>query len=181
MNGGRGAGCIYELRQQPSIDIPSVSHDSTSGSPRSRVLPSQTSANGTSKPPISPPSDLPLPNSSEPNSFFSTPPAPCERPSTPATQLPWELSPCIRNEIALGPPSNVSVVQKIHDTVECIPRSVASSFTILPSIHFRTIPRPLRVPLSLIPPEHVQISCIAGNDLDMTLYVFLQLQNFRGG
>ena len=49
---------------------------------------------------------------------------------------------------------------------------------ILPSTHFQTIPRPLRVPLSLIPPEHMQVSSIAENDLDMTLCVFFRLWDF---
>ena len=54
----------------------------------------------------------------------------------------------------------------------CILGSTESSLTIFPSIHFRTIPRPLWVPSSSIPPEYVQVSCTAGGDLDMTLCVF---------
>jgi len=45
------------------------------------------------------------------------------------------------------------------------------TFVVLPSIHFRTIPWPPQIRLLLIPPERVQISPIAGSDLDMVLYV----------
>ena len=48
------------------------------------------------------------------------------------------------------------------------PSPTVSPFT---SIHFRTMPWPLQIPLSLIPPEYVEISPVARNDLDMTLYV----------
>jgi hypothetical protein len=74
--------------------------------------------------------------------------------------------------VDLVPLSDVSVVQKTLDVAEWSPRSTGSSFTILPSIHFRAIPRPLQIPLSFIPPERVQVSWVSGNDLDMTLYVF---------
>ena len=62
-----------------------------------------------------------------------------------------------------------------HGVTECVLRP-----TVLPSIQFRTIPRPLQVPLSLVPPERVQVSPIAGGDLDMTLCV-LSVSGFLSG
>ena len=73
--------------------------------------------------------------------------------------------------IGLAPSSDALVARKVYDTTECDPPHTVSSFTVLPSVLFRTIPRPLPVPLSLVPPEHIQISPVAGGDLDMTLYV----------
>jgi hypothetical protein len=81
-------------------------------------------------------------------------------------------SSCYLEKVDQIPLSDVSVVQKILDVAEWSPRSTGSSFTILPSIHFRAIPRPLQIPLSFIPPERVQVSWVSGNDRDMTLYVF---------
>ena len=110
-------------------------------------------------------------NSSESESPLASPPslplAPYERPQAP--------SPRVRSAVELGPSPGVSVVQHTHHATECVPSPTVSSFTVLSSIHFRTIPRPLQIPLSLIPPERVQISPIAGGDLDMTLWVFYQL------
>ena len=104
----------------------------------------------------------------------------CEQPSASTVELPWELSPRIYNEAVVGPSSNVSVVQEIHGAMECVPPLTGSSFTILPSVRFRTIPRPLRVPLSFLPPEHIQmVSSIARNDLDMSLCVFVRLPKFH--
>jgi hypothetical protein len=85
-------------------------------------------------------------------------------------------------KVDLVPLSDVSVVQKTLDVAEWLPRSTGSSFTILPSVHFRAIPRPLHIPLSFIPPERVQISWVSGNDLDMTLCVFsLRFLKFSSG
>ena len=62
-------------------------------------------------------------------------------------------------------------MKKTPGAMEYPPRSTASSFTILPSVHFQTVPHPLPLPLSDIPPERLQVSWVSGNDLDMTLYV----------
>ena len=58
---------------------------------------------------------------------------------------------------------------------ESPPPSIVPYLTTLPSIQFQTIPRPLPLPLSLIPPERLQVSWVAGNDLDMTLYVIFSM------
>ena len=79
--------------------------------------------------------------------------------------------------MVLGPLSDVSVVWNTHATTECVSRPTGSSFTVLPSLHFRAIPRPRQVPLSLILPECVQISPITGGDLNMTLYVLFWFLN----
>ena len=178
VNGDRGDACMYKPWQQSDTNAPSVSRGGTSGPQSDRTLPSQMPTDGSSEPPISPPApDLPLltlsSSSKSASSLSLSPsPAPCKRPSTPTVQLPPELLPHIYDGILLNPSSETSVVQKTHGTAERFPRSTVSYFTILPSIHFQTIRRPLHVPLSLIPPEHTQVSCIAGSDLDMSLYVF---------
>ena len=113
------------------------------------------------------------------NSGESTP---CLPPPPPITlyERPQVPSSHVHNAVVQGPLSDDLVVQHTHDTTKCIPHRTGSSFTVLPSIHFRTIPRPLQIPLSLIPPERVQISPIAGGDLDMTLCVlFLVLVFYR--
>lgn len=75
-------------------------------------------------------------------------------------------------EIAAPDPSlEGSAPQNTLGVTERPPSSTVSSFKLLPSIHFQTIPRPLHIPLSLIPPERVQVSWVTGSDLDMTLYV----------
>ena len=116
-------------------------------------------------------------NSSESASSLSPLPppppplAPYEQPQTPSSYL--------RSVVELGPSSDVAVVRRTCGAMECAPRPTVSSFTVLPSIHFRTIPRPLQVPLLLIPPERVQISPIAGGDLDMTLCVLFRFLGFH--
>jgi len=148
VNGEREAGCTYEPWQPPRTGtkrLP-VSRNSTSGPPNPRALPPQASANGCSFPEClaCPPSDIPLltwSNSNESAPNLPTPLSHNERPLISTTQYPSELA----------------------------PRSAVSSFTVLPSIHFRTIPRALRVPLLLVPPEHVRISSTARSDLDMIL------------
>ncbi|KAF9783449.1 hypothetical protein BJ322DRAFT_153080 [Thelephora terrestris] len=90
-----------------------------------------------------------------------------ERSSTPPNQLELKLSLRAPRKVAPVPSSNVSLVGEVPGSTEHPPRPTASSFTVLPSIHFQTIPRPLRIPLSAIHPEHSQVSCVARNDLDM--------------
>lgn len=166
-----GVGCTYVPRKQyrnSGTDVhPSISHCDTT---KASDLPSQTSILGppSAESQIHPPSHIPLltwPNHSEPvPSLLQKPTAAHPRQEPPLNAL---------IEIVLGQPSDVSVVQKTHNTMEHAPLSTASSFAVLPSIHFRPIPLSLRVPLSLIPPERVQISPIAGGDLEMTLCVIL--------
>jgi len=86
------------------------------------------------------------------------------------------LAPHVHDEVVSDPPPDALVLRNVHDTAECIPRPTN---TVLPSVHFRRIiPWPLQVPLSLVPPERVQVSPIAGGDLDMTLYVLFGSQVF---
>jgi hypothetical protein len=88
-------------------------------------------------------------------------------------------SSCYLEKVDQVPLSDVSVVQKILDVTGWSPRSTGSSFTILPSVHFRDIPRPLHIPSSFIPPERIQVSWVSESDRDMTLYVFsLQPRKF---
>ena len=164
--------CTYELRKRTpriSTNARSVSHDNASTPQAVRALPPKPPVIGFSfsEPPTHPSSDVPLLTWSDPSeSTSSLPPSPhltpYERSLTP--------SPHVHGEIVSGPSSGVSVVRNVRATMEHVPRPTVSYITVLPSIHFQTIPRPLqlRVPLSLIPPEHVQISAIAGGDLDMT-------------
>ena len=177
VNGDRSTECAYKSRQRSrpaSVNVFSVSRDSKPGPLSARASPFQTSANRFTGPPINLSSSiLPLTwsNSSESDSPISPSIAPHEGPLKPTARRPWELSPCLHDEIVASPSSDVSVVQNTYGTMECIPRLNESSFTVLPSIHFQTIPRPLRVPLSFVPPEYVQVSFIAENDLAMSLCV----------
>ena len=45
--------------------------------------------------------------------------------------------------------------------------------------HFRTIPRRLRIMLSLVPPERLQVSYVSGSNIDITQYVFFRLLNLH--
>ena len=176
--GGNGAMCTYEPRQrslQISTNAPLVSRDNPSSPLSVHTLPFEKSANrfSLSEPLTSPPSDI---------SFLTWPNS-----SGPASSLPL-LPPLAQDERSLAPSSfvhvldsssDIPVVQDIHSTVELVPRPTVSSFTVLPSIDFRTIPRPLQVPLSLVPPERVQVSPIARGDLDMKLFVLFRLLNFH--
>ena len=156
VNGDKSAECIYESRRRPR-PIPTT----------------QVPTGGFSWPPIGPPTLLlTWSNFSEPTPPLVPSLTPCEQPP-PLTLLPWELSPRLYNQIGLGPLSDVLAVQNTHGQVEHAPHPAGSSFTILPSIHFQTIPRPLRVPLSLVPPEYMQVSSIAKSELAMTLCMFL--------
>jgi len=151
VDGKRGDECTYEPWQPPRrthTEVLSVSHNSTSVPPSTRTSPPQASANRRSFPEslICPPSDDPLltwSNASELASNLPMPLSHCERPLVPATRYPSRLT----------------------------PRLTITSLPVLPSDRFRTIPRPLRVPLLLIPPEHVQVSSTAKSDLDMILYI----------
>ena len=98
--------------------------------------------------------------------------APFEQPSLRTAQLPWERSPRTYNQIGLVHSSDASVVQNIRSTTEHVLRLTGSSFAILPSIRFQTIPRPLRIPSSFVPPEYMQTSSVTESELDMTLCVF---------
>ena len=173
--------CTYEPGQRSprtstGTNAHSVSRDSAWRHQGIRFLPSKTSVDGLSfserlARPSSDASLLACQNSSESASSLPPPPplAPCER--------PLASPPRVHSEVVLHPPSDVLAAWNTRATAECVPRPTVSSFTILPSIHFRTIPRPLRVPLSLIPPERVQVSSVAEGDLDMTLYVLSRFLN----
>jgi len=185
VSGGTAAECTYELKHQSRpavVNTPSVSRDKTSSPLRVRDSPSQKSSDGFSVPSTNP-LDRPQPawsdsGESSSHSRSLSPSPPREQPST--VRLPWELSPRIHNELVPRPSSDVSVVRKPQDTVKRVPPPAVPSFAILPSILFQTIPRPLRIPLSLIPPEYMQISDVAGDDLGMTLCVFFVSQFHTG-
>ena len=178
VNGERGDGCMYDPRQRShrtnSSMLP-ISRETAAHPLSLRTPPSKPPAIGflfsesLTRPSLGAP-HLISSNSSE---FASSllPPSP---PLTPYEQ-PLVPSSRVRSEIVPDPSSDLSVVGRTHDTTEC----VLSSFTILPSIHLQTIPRPLPVPLSLIPPERVQVSSNSGSDLDMTLYVLFRALNSR--
>ena len=180
MDRDRDAECKYEPRRRArptgTANALSTSLGSTPPPLSARILPFQTRAGGfsSSESSTSPRSDLPVLSRSNPTKSDlppSLPPAPFEgRPSKPKARLPRELPPAshIHDSIAPCPSSDVSVVRYIHNATKRVPHPVPYSFTILPSIHLRTIPRPLQIPLSFIPPEHVQVSRVAGSDMDMT-------------
>jgi len=178
VNGERDAGCTYEPRQESRRSSTKVlsARDGAVRPQIARALPSKASANmfSLSEPLIRSPFGVPQPTwsgSGKPGPSLTPLPTPCERPLTP--------SPRVRRERMLGPLSDVSTMRNIPDTTERVPRPVVSSFTVLPSIHFRTIPLPLQLPLSLIQPERVQVSPIAGGDLGMTLYVLSRIPKFH--
>jgi len=168
------AECVYEPRQpsRPSdANVFLVPRGNASDPLGISASPHQTPANGFlfHEPPIDPQSNTAVPARSDSNesaSPLSLSLVLCERqPSKSTVRLPRELSSPPHNEIVPPPSSETSVV---YDAEECASRPVRSPFTILPSIHFSKIPRPLRMPLSLIPPERVQVSCVSWSDLDMT-------------
>ena len=72
-------------------------------------------------------------------------------------------------EVEPVPLSDSSAAGKVLDIVGC---PWHPAFAIIPSTLFQTIPRPLQMPLSLIHPEHMQVSWVSASDLDMALYVF---------
>jgi len=179
VNGKGDYECTYEPRQRShhtNAGTLPISRQTASRHLSARTLPSKPAAIGFpfSESPTRPSLGTPRlarSNSSESTSSLPPPPplASYERPLAPSSR--------VHGEIALGPSSDVSNVQDIHPTTESAPHPTVSSFTVLPSIHFRRIPWPLPVPLSLIPPERVQISSNAGGDLDMTLYVLFRFLN----
>lgn len=181
VNGERGVRCAYEPRQQSRRAKPKALLVSRDSAPRPlgiRTLPSEPSTVGflSSERPIRPSLDIPLltwSNSGESDPPLLPPLAPFERPLTSPSHARDQVVP------DRSPPPGALVVRNIHDTTGCISRPTVSSFTILPSIHFQTIPWPLQVPLSIIPPERVQVSPIAGGDLDMTLYVLIRFSSFH--
>ena len=133
---------------------------------------SRSSGNVPPRPPRPSPTDGTLPalsDSSEPSSSYSLSPDLRERSSMLSKQLEWKPSPRGPDKVVPAPSSGASVAKKAPGAAEHPPRSTLSSFTIIPSIHFQTIPRPLHLPLSAISPEHVQVSCVSGDDLGMTL------------
>ena len=147
----KGSECTYELRPLGTGAF-SVTRARSRTPLNVGNPPSQVSANVSYTARISPPRDLPLliwPDSSEP-----APPLPA-----PHKQ----------------PPADASVVQNVPGTMERIPCPTVFPLIVLPSTHFQTVPRPLRPPLSLIPPEHLQVSGVAPSDLDMKLYVLFQV------
>jgi len=178
VNGERGAECTYEPRQpphRPNARALPVSHETTSHPRSARALPPKPPATGFSfsgplvRPSLGDPL-LPLSNSSE--SASSLLPSP-----SPPLLTPYEPPPAPSSRVCggmvLGPSPSSSVVWYTHDTMECVLRP-PSSFTVLPSIHLQAIHRPLRISLSLIPPERVQVSSITGGDFDMSLYVLFR-------
>ena len=151
MNEKGGSGCTYELRRRPrpaGTDGIFVTYERTPGPPNVHTPPSQASANVPLNARTSPPGNLP----------------PITWSDSSESSLP--LSPSLQ-----GPSSGASVIQEAYDITKSIPRPTAP-FTVLPSIHLHSIPRPFRTPFSLIPPERVQVSGVSESDLDMKLCVF---------
>ena len=182
VNGERGDGCAYEpwrRSHRVGAGVPPVSRANTPPRPPDgHALPSELLTAGSPiSEPVTRPLDVPLltwPDRNKPTSFPLPPPSPTpyERALVSSSRL--------RGEIELDPSLGVSVAQDTtdtHDTTECVSRPLVSSFTVLPSIDFRAIPRLLQIPLSLIPPERVQISPITGGDLCMSLYVLRLLDS----
>ena len=179
MNTGKDAECTDEPRRRPrhtntNVALSSVLHDNQSRLLSVCTLLPKLPAVGPSfsESRTRPASDISLllrPSSSGTASSRPQPLTPREQPLTPM------------GEPRRMPLSDASVMGNVHNTAGCVPHSSVSSFTVLPSINFRTVLRPPRVPLSLTPPERLQISSIAGGDLDMTLYVhFRPLNSHRG-
>ena len=143
--------------------------------PNSYNQPFRASTNAPSETRTSPPRGLPLltrPDSTEPVPSLSLSLASCKQPPAPAVRFSRDYLPRMHDKISLSSSSDVSVVQKARDTPNSTQRPTVHSFTALSSTHFQTINRPLWTSLSRIPPEHAQVSGVAGNDLDMKLYVF---------
>lgn len=136
-------------------------------------------------PPLKPPTPqrkdaLAGPDSSESDSSRSPSVDANEKPLVPPYQSEREIPPLIPGRANPAPSLDGSL--KGLGIAEWSLCSTESSFTTLPSIHFRAIPRPLGIPLSLIPPERVQVSRFPGSDQDMSLCVFsLRLRKFSSG
>jgi len=172
-NGERGDRCTYEPRQRSHRTNASALPISCEAASHDLILPSKPPATVSSvsesltRPSLGTPHLIRL-HSSE--SLLLLPP-----PLVPSEGLLAPSFP-VHDEMLLGPSSDIRVVQDIHSTTKCFPHPTVSSFTVLPSINFQRIPWPLPVPLSLVPPERVQISS-AGSDLDMILYVVFRFLN----
>ncbi|KAF9779637.1 hypothetical protein BJ322DRAFT_369970 [Thelephora terrestris] len=91
-----------------------------------------------------------------------------ERSPTPSKRLKWIPSPHVLERTAPVLSSDTSVIEEACETTECPPPPTMPSLTILPSIRFQAIPRPLPLPSSIIPAERLQVSWGPGNDLDMS-------------
>ena len=87
----------------------------------------------------------------------------------PPEQFERRPPPLMLETVVPVPLSDASAIEK---TLHIVERPWYPTFAILSSVHFGTIPRPLRGPSSLVPPEYMQVSWVSGSDLDMTLYVF---------
>ena len=126
----------------------------------------------------SPPRDITHPalsDSSEPSSSHFLSPDLRKRSSAPPKQLEWKPAPRVLYKVVPDPSSNASVVENAPGSTGHPPCPAVSSFTVLPSVHFQTIPRPLQIPLSVICPEYMQVSSVAGDDQGMILYVLFHV------
>ncbi|KAF9779633.1 hypothetical protein BJ322DRAFT_370638 [Thelephora terrestris] len=92
-----------------------------------------------------------------------------KRSSMPPEQLERGRSLLVLDKVVPVPLSDAPAGEKPPAASVCPARSTPSPFTVLPSIHFQTIPRPFRTPLSVIPPECMQLSGVAENDLDLSI------------
>ena len=180
VNGERGDDCTYEPRQRShrtSTTLP-ILRETAFRPPSVRALPPKPPTVG-----FSLSGSLTRPSLGAPHLTWSNPSASASPPTPPPPLASYERSLVppsrVHGEITLGPSSDVSAVQGTHSTTECVSHPPVPSFTVLPSVHFGRIPRPLPVPLSLIPPERVQVSSNPGGDLDMTLYVLFWFPNSR--
>lgn len=140
---------------------------------------SRTPTNGFPEPSTYPPPHLSLLTCSNPANPLPSPITCClQALSTPMARLPWAYH--VYTMKWRWVPRRMLQSHGISTTLRiCVPRLTIPSSKIFPSTHFQTIPRPLRIPLSLILPEHVPTASTAGSDLDMTLCVFLHFLGFR--
>ena len=135
-NEGKASRCTYEPRQRPR---PTAAF--------------QTLANKLS----GPSGHFTTFDSSESNPSLPPSLTPCERPSLPTVRLPWKLSSPIDNQTGSGPSSDISVAHSIRGATECVSHLIGPSFQIPSPIRCQTTPQPLQVPLSLTPPERMQV------------------------
>ncbi|KAF9783513.1 hypothetical protein BJ322DRAFT_158918 [Thelephora terrestris] len=140
VNRDRGAGCVYK-KTRSSDNVP----------PR---------------PQKSPPRDAPFLASSDPSgsgSSYFRHYGLLERSSTPAEQPALDV--CL--QMVPVPPLNPTVAEQVFGATEYPPPPTLPPLTTLPSIRFQAVPRPLSLPLSVIPPERLQVSNASGCGLDM--------------
>lgn len=139
-----GAACKYERLQGSRPSANSPPRDSLKNVPR------------------------PLqPDSSDSGSSYSPSLDPRERSLTPPKKPERQPSPPVLEKSTLVPSTDVSVL--VVGGTKRSSHPISSAFTVLPSINLQTIHRPLHIPLSLVSPEHTQVSFAAGSDLDMSL------------